>query len=181
MVYKIAYMVGSADPNSLNRRLANAMILGSPRELEFVEIPLIELPFYQPAYDDDPTVEGIRARSIAAQADGILIVTPEYNRSIPAVLKNGLDWLSRPRAGAALAGKPVMIAGASPGPSGTATAQSQLRSILPTLGVNIMGTPELYIQIGSEDFAQDGSATTQGTQKFLSQAMQKFAGFVERI
>ena len=181
MSYKVAVLVGSVDPDSLNRRLAKAMELAAPDSLEFVEVPIDELPFYQSKYDREPTEGGSRARELVKSSDAVLIVTPEYNRSMPAVLKNALDWLSRPIGESAFMDKPVLIAGASGGAIGTAAAQAQVRSVVPMLGGVIFGSPELYIQITKDQFAEDGTAAKEGTQDFLATAMEKFAGAVEKM
>lgn len=181
MTYKVAALVGSVDPDSLNRRLAKAMELAAPDTLEFVEVPIDNLPFYQSKYDREPTTEGQHVRETVRSADAVLIVTPEYNRSMPAVLKNALDWLSRPVGQSTLIDKPVLIAGASPGVIGTAVAQSQVRSIVPMLGGVIFGRPELYIQISKDQFAADGTASKEGTQDFLAKAMQGFANSVQKL
>lgn len=181
MSKKIAVLVGSVDPDSLNMRLAKAMELGAPEDVEFVYAPIGDLEFYQRGYDTEPTEAGKKVRDIVSEADGVLVVTPEYNRSMPGVLKNALDWLSRPGGNGALRDKPMLIAGASGGGIGTAVAQSQVRAIVPMIGVNVMGTPELYIQITKNDFAEDGEATTQGTQDFLASSVAKFSDFIDRL
>ncbi|MFT0761656.1 NADPH-dependent FMN reductase [Scrofimicrobium sp. R131] len=181
MAKTVAVLVGSVDPDSLNRRLAKAMMKGAPDSLEFVEVPIAQLPFYMSAYDTAPTPEGQQAREIVSRADGVLLITPEYNRSMPAVLKNAIDWLSRPKGHSAFAGKPVLIAGATGGAIGTAVAQSQARSILPMMGAIVMGTPELYLTLQKGDFATDGTAKTPGTQDFLTSAMADFAAFIARL
>ncbi len=181
MSKRVAVLVGSVDPDSLNRRLARALEVAAPESLEFVEVPLGELPFYQPGYDQNPTDEGVMVRELVREADAIVIVTPEYNRSMPAVLKNALDWLSRPRGRSAVAGKPVLVAGATGGAVGTAVAQAQARSILPMMGAILLGTPELYIQISKDQFDASGAATKEGTQAFLEAAMSDFAAFIQKF
>ncbi len=181
MTKKVAVLIGSVSPNSLNRKLARAMELAAPDSLEFVEVPIEGLPFYYSGYDKNPTESGQEARDLVSAADAVLVVTPEYNRSMPAVLKNALDWLSRPFGGSALAGKPALIAGASPGGIATAVAQSQARSILPMIGAFVMGQPELYISISQDQFDEEGRATKEGTQEFLSSALEKFSAFVDKL
>ncbi len=178
---KIALIVGSADPDSLNLRLGRALILAAPDNFEIQLVPIVDLPFYQPAYDQDAPASGTNVREMVSHADGVIFVTPEYNRAIPGVLKNAIDWISRPPGKSALRQKPTMIAGASPGSSGTATAQSELRSILPVLGGIVKGQPELYLSLTKADFDEAGAATTPGTQKFLETAMANFGKFVNKI
>lgn len=179
MTLTVAYLVGSASEDSLNRRLAGALRLAAPSSIEFVEARIADLPFYRPEFDADFPETGTRLKSTIAEADGVLMVTPEYNRSIPAVLRNALDWLSRPRGENSLAGKPVMLAGATPGAIGTAVAQAELRSVLGFFNARLMGQPELYIRISKDQFDEDGRAATPGTQDFLASAMQAFAEHIE--
>jgi chromate reductase len=110
----------------------------------------------------------IRLKHEIAEADAVLFVTPEYNRSIPGILKNAIDWPSRPYGDSVWSGKPAAIAGATGGVSGTAAAQAHLRSILPMTGIALMGTPEVYFQsrpgsIGDDyDIADDRMRTNLG-------------------
>lgn len=179
--FTVAVIVGSASEDSLNRRLAKAMVVDAPSNLEFVEAPIIDLPFYRAEFDSSHPEFGAAFKQVLADADAVLIVTPEYNRGIPAVLKNALDWASRPMATNPLSGKPVLIAGASGGLTGTAVAQSALRSIVAIFDVHLMARPELYIRIKKDQFGADGRATTPGTQDFLAATMQKFADYIESI
>lgn len=179
MTHTVACFVGSASEDSLNRRLAGALMLAAPASLEFVEAEIVDLPFYRPEFEVDFPEVGRRLKQVVEEADGVLMVTPEYNRGVPAVLRNALDWLSRPKGSNSLAGKPVMLAGATPGAVGTAVAQAELRSVLGFFNVRLMGQPELYIRINKQQFDEDGRATTPGTQEFLATAMRAFARHVE--
>lgn len=174
MTNTVAYLVGSASEDSLNRRLARALEVAAPSSMAFVEVPIADLPFYRPELDREFPEIGARLKETVEGADGVLLVTPEYNRGVPAVLRNALDWLSRPMGLNSLTGKPVMIAGATPGAVGTAVAQFELRSVLGFLGAHLMGQPELYIRIRKEQFDEQGRATTPGTQELLERAMGTF-------
>ena len=174
MTYTVACLVGSASQDSLNRRLGRALQLAAPDSLRFVETEIVDLPFYRPEFDADFPEVGTRLKEAVSQADGVLMVTPEYNRAIPAVLANALDWISRPYGANSLAGKPVMLAGATPGTIGTAVAQAELRSVLGYLNAHLMGQPELYIRITKQQFDQEGRATTPGTQELLGTAARAF-------
>jgi chromate reductase len=121
-------------------------------------------------------VERLRAEILAA--DAILFATPEYNASIPAPLKNAIDWASRPAN--TLAGKPAAICGASPGALGTARAQYPLRNTLGVLGVQLLGQPEVFIGGASQKFA-DGKLTDAGTLDFFGKMLVSFAAFAARV
>ncbi|MCI1787187.1 MAG: NAD(P)H-dependent oxidoreductase [Actinomyces sp.] len=178
MTQTIAYLVGSASEDSLNRRLADALILASPKDLEFVEAPIVDLPFYRPELDREFPEAGTRLKQIVEDADGVLMVTPEYNRCVPAVLKNALDWLSRPAGDMSLAGKPVMVAGASGGATSAGVAVVQLRSMLTMFNVHLMSQPELFVNIRKDQFGSDGRALTEGTQEHFEKVMGLFAEYV---
>jgi chromate reductase len=114
-------------------------------------------------------------------ADGIVLVTPEYNRSIPAALKNALDWASRPYGQNAWAGKPVGIAGASIGAIGTAAVQQHLRSVLGYLDMPTLGQPEVYIHFTDGLIDIEGEVSNAGTREFLQGFMDRYAAWVERF
>ena len=144
--YKIGYFVGSLATASINRKLARALVLLAPAGLEMVEIPFKDLPLYSYDYDADfPPVAQALKECIAA-VDGVLFVTPEYNRSIPGGLKNAIDWASRPWGQNSFARKPSGVIGASPGAIGTAVAQQSLRGVLCFCNSPLMNTVEAYIQ-----------------------------------
>jgi chromate reductase len=129
-VYNVGLIIGSIASASINRRLASALVKLAPQaDLNLTEIPIAPLPFY--SYDNDGSIPAEAAEFKAAieAADGIVIVTPEYNRSVPGVLKNALDTASRPWGTNSFAGKPSAVIGASVGAIGTAVAQQHLRSI----------------------------------------------------
>lgn len=181
MTHTVAYIVGSASDDSLNRRLATALALAAPDSLEFIEAPIVDLPFYKPEYDADYPEVGRRLKRIVEDADAVLFVTPEYDRSIPAVLKNALEWLSRPSGQKSLMGKPVMVAGASGGLTGAAVAVVQLRGLLAGFNVHLMAQPDMFIRIRKDQFGPGGRATTEGTQEHFGNVMQLFADYVERF
>jgi chromate reductase len=118
-------------------------------------------------------------KDLVEAADGVLFVTPEYNRSIPGVLKNTIDWLSRPWGTNSFAGKPVGIVGVSPTPVGTATAQAHLRTIAAFLDMKQMGQPEIYVVATPETFDADGTLADERWGKNLAAYMEKFAAWVK--
>jgi chromate reductase, NAD(P)H dehydrogenase (quinone) len=179
--YRIGYFVGSLASGSINRVLAKALIKLAPGELEFFEIPIKDLPLYSYDYDADFPPEGRALKEAIEQADGILFVSPEYNRSIPGALKNAIDWGSRPWGSNSFARKPTGIIGASPGSIGTAVMQSSMRSVLSFLDAPQLNAPEAYIHYDAAVFGEDGEIKNEGTAKFLRHYMDEYAAFVARV
>jgi len=179
--YKIGYFVGSLAKGSINRLLARALVRLAPKQLDMVEIPIRDLPLYSYDYDADyPPVARDFKQAIAA-VDGVLFVTPEYNRSIPGGLKNAIDWASRPWGKNSFTRKPSGVIGASPGAIGTAVAQQDLRSVLCFCNSPLMNTVEAYIQFKPGLIEEDGTVTNPSTEEFLRKYMQEFHLFVERV
>ena len=145
-MFKVAVFVGSTRESSSNMKLARALEKLSAGRLEFNFVDIASLPFYDDTLWNDPPAQVIDLKREVAEADAVLFVTPEYNRSIPGILKNAIDWPSRPFGESVWTDKPGAIAGATSGVSGTAAAQAHLRSILPVVGVALMGRPEIYFQ-----------------------------------
>jgi chromate reductase len=145
-MFRVAVFVGSTRDTSSNMKLARALEKLAAGRLAFDYIDIASLPFYDEALWDNPPPEVVRLKADITAADAVLFVTPEYNRSIPGILKNAIDWPSRPFGESVWHDKPGAIAGATGGVSGTAAAQTHLRSILPVVGVALMGQPEIYFQ-----------------------------------
>jgi chromate reductase len=179
--YKVGYIIGSLATASINRRLAKALVRLAPPELQMTEIPFKDLPLYSYDYDKDfPTVARDFKAAIAGM-DGILFVTPEYNRSIPGGLKNAIDWASRPYGKNSFARKPSAVIGTSPGAIGTAVAQQHLRSLLSFCNSPQMNSPEAYIQYKPDMIDDDGNVTIEATEEFLRKYMAEFHAFVVRV
>jgi chromate reductase, NAD(P)H dehydrogenase (quinone) len=179
--FKIGYFVGSLATGSINRVLANALIKLAPEDLEFTEIPIRDLPLYNYDYDADFPPEGRALKEAIEASDGILFVSPEYNRSIPGALKNAIDWGSRPWGSNSFARKPTGIIGASPGSIGTAVMQSSMRSVLSFLDAPQLNSPEVYIHYDAAVFGEDGEVKEERTAKFLRHYMDEYAAFVARV
>jgi chromate reductase len=172
---RVAVLVGSARPGSLNRSLAAAMTRLADDELSFTVVRIGDLPLFgQDVLEAGLPPQVRRLRTEIDAVDGVLIVTPEHNRSITAMLKNALDWLSRPAGANAWTGKPVAIAGASAGRLGTVAAQQHLRAILGYLDMPTMGQPEVYLTLTPGLITPDGEITDATTKAFLHGYMQKF-------
>jgi chromate reductase len=150
---EIVALVGSLRRQSYNRGLLRSAMLSQPPDMHIHEIPIAGLPFFDEdleAKGDPPTVRDLK--QALARADGVIIVTPEYGYSIPGVLKNALDWASRPTGRSALRGKPVAIMGASIGRSGTMRAQLHLRQVLLHMGAITIPEPEIYVTFAPDKF-----------------------------
>jgi len=179
--YKVGYLVGSLAKESINRKLAGALVKLAPPGLEMVEIPIRDLPLYSYDYDADyPPVAREFKQAIAA-VDAVLFVTPEYNRSIPGALKNAIDWASRPWGQNSFARKPSGVIGASPGSIGTAVAQQQLRGVLCFCNSPLMNTIEAYIQFKPGLVDDDGNVSDASTAEFLGNYMKELHLFIERV
>jgi chromate reductase len=176
--YMVGYLVGSLATASINRMLSKALIRLAPPDLEFVEIPIRNLPLYSHDYDANYPVEGRALKDAIASADAVLFVTPEYNRSIPGGLKNAIDWASRPRGQNSLAGKPTAMIGASPGRFGTAFAQQSLRNMLNYCNCPQMNVPEAYIHFTPGLITDAGEVMDANTARFLQKFMEEFRTFI---
>ena len=179
--YKIAVVIGSLRRGSFNRQLANAIRTLAPAEFSFQQLEIGDLPLYNQDDDDDQAVPVKRLKSEITAAHGIIFVTPEYNRSVPGVLKNALDNASRPYGQSAWAGKPAGVIGASIGPISTAVAQLHLRTILAYLDMPTLGQPEAYLQVKDGFFDDAGNIANAETRKFLHSWMDKYAMWVKKL
>jgi chromate reductase len=179
--FKIGYFVGSLASGSINRTLSRALIKLAPGDLEFTEIPIKDLPLYSYDYDADFPPEGRALKEAIEDSDGILFVSPEYNRSIPGALKNAIDWGSRPWGTNSFARKPTGIIGASPGSIGTAVMQSSMRAVLSFLDAPQLNAPEAYVKFNPDVFGSDGEVKDESTEAFLRHYMEEYCAFVQRV
>ena len=177
--YEIAVVVGSLRRESLNRKLASAIVKLAPSGFTFAQVQIDDLPLYNQDEDGNPAAAVQRLKRDIGAAQGLLFVTPEYNRSIPGVLKNAIDHASRPYGKNTWAGKPAGVLGASVGVIGTAAAQQHLRNILAYLDVPTLGQPEAFIH------AKDGLFDTSGdigpdSRQFLQTWMDRYGAWVKQ-
>ncbi len=178
--YRIAVLVGSLRRESLNRRLARAVTKLAPPEFSFTQSRIGDLPLYSQDEEASPADSVRRLKDEIRQSQGVLFVTPEYNRSIPGVLKNAIDHASRPYGQSAWAGKPAGILGISMGAAGTCMAQQHLRNMLAYLDVPVLGQPEVFLQMKDGFFDdQDGIANPE-TKKFLQGWMDRYVAWVKK-
>lgn len=178
MKHHIGIIVGSLRKDSFNRKLAAALVRLAPKDLTFRQLAIHDLPLYNQDHDASPDPSVRRLKAEIAASDGILFVTPEYNRSIPGVLKNALDHASRPYGQSAWAGKPAGILGISVGQSGTSMAQQHLRNILAYLDMPTVGQPEIFLKASDELFGADHGIAAEGTRELLQRWLQRFTGWV---
>ena len=179
--YNVGYFVGSLSSTSINRALSQALIRLAPRELDFTEIAIGNLPLYSPDHDVAYPPEASALKEAIARSDAVLFVTPEYNRSIPGALKNAIDWASRPWGQNSFHHLPTAIIGASTGAIGTAVAQQSLRAVLAFCNARQMTAPEAYITYSPERFRDDGEVVDVTTAAFLEQYMQEFRDHIMRV
>lgn len=178
--YQIAVIVGSLRQDSLNQKLANAVAELAPPEFSFKKSLISDLPLYNQDDDAQPSAAAKRLKNEIKAAQGLLFVTPEYNRSIPGVLKNAIDHASRPYGQSAWAGKPAAVMGASIGAIGTALAQQHLRNILAHLDMPTLGQPEVFVHAKEGLFDSAGKLNAD-THKFLQGWMNVYVAWVKKF
>ena len=178
--FKIALIVGSTRRESINRKLAQALVkLGAP-DLEFKMVRIDDLPLFNQDNENDPIPSVTRFKSEIAAADALLFVTPEHDRSIPAALKNAIDWGARPPGKNVWIGKFAAVTGTSPGAISTALAQQHLRQILGAEGVHLMGG-EVYLRFTPDLIGPDDTVADESTRNFLKKFLDQFAALVAKF
>ena len=176
--FKIAVIIGSLRKDSFNRKLGLALAHLAPQDFTFEHVEIGDLPLYNQDHDGQPPESVKRLKTDISSAHGLLFITPEYNRSIPGVLKNAIDHASRPYGQSAWSGKPAGVLGVSVGAIGTALAQQHLRNVLAYLDVPTLGQPEAFIQNKDDLFDDKGHIGNEGTQKFLQAWLDKYVAWV---
>lgn len=161
-----------------NTKIARALPTLAPSGMTLSVADISALPIYNQDLEADFPVAAVDLKNKINAADGIIFVTPEHNRSIPTVLKNALDWASRPYGDSAWAGKPILIMGATPGTVGASQAQAHLRQIVAYLDMHLMGQPETYINSVHEKLGPDGSITDEDLKTHLTKTLARFGEFV---
>ena len=177
--YQVAIIVGSLRKDSFNRQLADAIVKLAPPEFSFKQIEIGDLPLYNQDDDGAQAPQVLRLKTEIADAQALLFITPEYNRSIPGVLKNAIDHASRPYGQSVWAGKPGAVLGVSVGAIGTALAQQHLRNVLAYLDVPLLGQPEMFIQAKEGLFDENGNigAASLG---FFQGWMKQYVSWVQK-
>lgn len=178
--YQIAVVVGSLRKDSLNRRLADALEKLAPADFSLRQVQINDLPLYNQDDDANPVASVKRLKAEIKAAQGVIFVTPEYNRSIPGVLKNVLDHASRPYGQSVWAGKPAGVLGASVGAMGTAMAQQHLRNILSYLNMPMLGQPEAFMYAKDDFFDAEGNLSASN-KAFLQKWMDQYVAWVKLL
>jgi chromate reductase, NAD(P)H dehydrogenase (quinone) len=177
---RIAVIVGSNRRDSINRKLAQALVRLGAGKFDATFARIDDLPMYNQDNEGNLPPEVVRFKNDIARADGVLIVTPEHDRSIPAVLKNAIDWGARPWGKSSWPGKPAFITGTSPGAIGSALAQQHLRSVMTGLGMILLGG-EAYVTFKPDLIDEHGNIGDDSTKKFLADFVDRFADLVTRL
>ncbi|MBC7482221.1 MAG: NAD(P)H-dependent oxidoreductase [Rhizobacter sp.] len=178
--YDVAVLIGSLRRDSINRKLATAITRVAPPTLQFREVALDALPMYNGDLEANRPEAVNTFTNQCAKADAFLVVMPEFNRSLPAVLKNAIDWGSKPMDRNVWRDKPVAMSGASPGAIGTAVGQQHLRQILGILGGAVLGG-EAYLSFKPDLISPDGNFADESTRNFMSTYMERFSVFVGKL
>lgn len=180
MKRKIAVIIGSLRKESFNRKIAKALIKLAPDSLEFEFIEIGQLPHYSEDHDgENPPAPWIQFREAIKACDGVLFVTPEYNRSVPGVLKNAIDVGSRPYGQSAWNGKPTAVISVSPGNIGGFGANHHLRQCFVFLNMPCLQEPESYIGQVTKLLDDKGNISNESTQKFLKTFIEKYSDWVD--
>jgi chromate reductase len=175
----VAVLVGSLRKESFSRKLAKALVERAPDTLKLEIVEIGRLPLYNQDDDANPSAESKAFKARIQAAEAVLFVTPEYNRSVPGVLKNALDIASRPYGKSAWDGKPGGVVSVTPGGLGAFGANHHLRQSLVFLNVPVLQQPEAYISDAGKLFDEAGKLTSQDTSGFLQKFMTAFAAWVE--
>jgi chromate reductase len=178
---KVAVVIGSLSKSSINRQFAQALAKLARPALDLSIVEIGDLPLYDRELEADLPASVKRFKAEIAAADAVVFVTPEYLRSIPAALKNALEWGARPYGQNSFAGKPAGIVGVTPGAIGTAVAQAHLRSIAPVLELIGLSQPEIYIQLRADHITEKGEFADEGMRKLLTGWVAKFADWIDRV
>ena len=178
--YSIAVFVGSLRKESFNRQLAHALVKLGPPDFRFQFAEIGTLPLYNQDDDEQPGAPVRTMKALVSGVQGLLFVTPEYNRSIPGVLKNALDHGSRPYGQSAFDGRPGAVVSVSPGAIGAFGANQHLRQMMVFLNVPMLQQPEAYVGGAANLFDDKGNLTNPSTREFMGKFMQAFAAWIER-
>lgn len=176
---KIAVVVGSLRKESFNKKLALALAKMAPPDFLFEQVRIDDLPHYNQDDDGNPSAEVTRLKAQITSSQGLLFLTPEYNRSIPGVLKNAIDHASRPYGKAVWSGKPGAVMGMSVSPIGTAAAQQHLRNILAYLNMPTLGQPEAFIH-HKDGLYDDSGRIGEASVKFLQGWVDAYVAWVKK-
>ncbi len=180
--HDIAVIVGSLRKESLNRKLAHALIAQAPAALKLGIVEIGELPLYNQDLDTDtPPAAWATFRERMKRAEGVIFVTPEYNRSVPAAIKNAIDVGSRPYGHSVWGGKPGAVVSVSPGAIGGFGANHHLRQSCVFLDIPMLQQPEMYIGGADKLFDEQGRLANESTKGYLDKFLSAYANWVARL
>lgn len=180
MAHTIVTIVGSLRKESFSLKIANALARLAPASLKLEVTTLEGISFFNQDLEAAPPADWLAFRDKLQKSNGVQFITPEYNRSIPGVLKNAIDVASRPYGKSSFLGKPVGLIGNSPGALGAVAAVKHLQNILPGISGPILGQPEIYLNGVGDAFDDKGALTKEPVQKVLQQYIDAYAAFVEK-
>jgi chromate reductase, NAD(P)H dehydrogenase (quinone) len=178
--HNVVVLVGSLRKESFSLKIAKALAKLAPATLKLDVVTLHDISFFNQDFEAAPPADWVAFREKLQKSNGVLFITPEYNRSISGVLKNAIDVGSRPYGKSSFLGKPIGIISNSPGPLGGVNAAKHLQTILPGISGVIMGQPEIYLNGVGDAFDDKGELTKESLQKVLQQYIDAFAAFVEK-
>ena len=180
---RIVALAGSLRRGSWNRRLLEAARELAPAGVQVDIVELGDIPLYDADHDTEETRPASvrRLKQLVAEADGVLVATPEYNHSVPGVLQNAIDWASRPAMKSPLADKPVGIMGASPGALGAARAQQHLKLVLMATLAQVLPHPGVSVGLAAEKFDAEGRLVHEPTRQFVAAYLAAFAAWIRRV
>lgn len=179
----VAVMVGSLRKGSYNQALYRAALELAPNTMRLRQVSIGDLPFYSPDIDQ-PGEAPLSAETFRAElrsADTLLIITPEYNHSLPGVVKNALDWASRPYADAPIHNTPAAVMGVSGSPTGAARSQLHLRAIAGALRLHLLASPNVMVGNAAEKFDQSGNLTDQATRDQVQSLLVALEAWTRRL
>jgi chromate reductase len=168
---KVIGIVGSLRKGSYNAALMDAFIKRAPKDVSFELADISALPFYNADEEEPYPQSAQKLKEHLFTADAFIIATPEYNRGVPGILKNAIDWMSRPKGPSPFSAKPVLVIGASDGNIGTAVAQSSLKVTLLHLNAHILGRPEFFLGMAQDKFDDNGNLIDEKTGTFIAAAL----------
>jgi chromate reductase, NAD(P)H dehydrogenase (quinone) len=180
MAHPIVVIVGSLRKDSFTLKIANALAKLAPASLKLDVVTLNGISFFNQDLEATPPADWTAFRERIQKSDGVIFVTPEYNRAIPGVLKNAIDVASRPYGKSSFLGKPTGIISNSPGPLGGVSAAKTLQNVLPGITGPILGQPEIYLNGVGDAFDDKGELTKDSLKAVLKQYIEAYAAFVER-
>jgi chromate reductase, NAD(P)H dehydrogenase (quinone) len=178
--HNIVVIVGSLRKDSFTLKIANALTKLAPASLKLDVVTLNGISFFNQDLEATPPADWTAFRERIQKSDGVIFVTPEYNRAIPGVLKNAIDVASRPYGKSSFLGKPTGIISNSPGPLGGVSAAKTLQNVLPGITGPILGQPEIYLNGVGDAFDDKGELTKESLKTVLKQYIDAYATFVER-